>query len=79
MITLLQQFLRKNTSSFFLRSCLPVFLIKIFLLGSLVTAVGGCGNTTSGPPAKKEPSLDSADPKERSEAARKAAEDFGAK
>lgn len=79
MITLLSQFLRKNISSFFFLSCFPVFLIKIFLITGMVTGIPGCGNSTSGPPAKKEPSLDSADPKERSEAARKAAEDYGAK
>ena len=70
---------RKNMSSLWLLSCIPVFLIKLFLISSLVTAVPGCGNSTSGPPAKKEPSLDSSDPKERSDAARKAAEDYGAK
>jgi hypothetical protein len=51
-------------------SCLPVFLISLFLMG--------CGESPP-PPVKKAPSLESQDPKERSDAARKAADDYGAK
>jgi hypothetical protein len=71
----------KRPLSFCPFSSFPTFLrgTSGLLLLALVTAIGGCGNSTSGPPAKKEPSLDSSDPKERSEAARKAAEDYGAK
>jgi hypothetical protein len=60
-------------------SCLPVFLIKTCLFFVLMTlCFAGCGEAPA-PVQKEAPSLDSADAKERSEAARKAAEDYGAK
>ena len=59
---------------------LSISSVPAFLRGVVFAmAIGAMGCGGSPPPVKKEPSLESQDPKERSDAARKAADDYGAK